>query len=185
MGERLKRLDPRKPGVTITVAMATFHTPLLVMIGVALVFLSGDLGAQLDGGGPLAGLGLFAYVWVITWVTAAGALRRLEWPDFKTERVMETAAIWGGFTGVALYGIPAVPLALVIVVSAVVSLDPVEILAGFFFLVIYGLAVIPLIFAGGVVLGMLVGLLDMLLFGASRLGDGELAEWSRPRERAP
>jgi hypothetical protein len=170
MGRRLRQLDPRQPSLAITVAMATFHTSLLVLIVILVAYFSGAFRAESERSSPLAGLALFAYVWVFVWIAAAGALRRLEWPHFQTDRVMEAAAIWGGFAGVALYGIPAVPGLLVIALSGIVSLDLVAMVAAFFVLVLAGLFLVPLVFAGGVFLGMLFGLLDMLLFAASRVG---------------
>jgi hypothetical protein len=168
MASWLRRLDPRVPSVAITVALASFHTSLLVLVIVLLAYLGGGLGEALADLNTVVGLGLFVYLWAITWVTSAGALRRLGWPrHVGIEGVMEAGAIWGGFTGAAFFAVPGTIVVVVLLVVGVATLDGNTLFAALLFA---PFAVIGslLAFAVGAVLGLAFGLIDTLLFAASR-----------------
>jgi hypothetical protein len=168
MASWLRRLDPRVPSVAITVALASFHTSLLVLVIVLLAYLGGGLGDALADLNTVVGLGLFVYLWVITWVTSAGALRRLGWPrHFGIERVMEAGAIWGGFTGATSVAVPGTIAVVAAFVVGVATLNGNTLFAALLFVPFTVIGSL-LAFAVGAVLGLAFGLIDTLLFAASR-----------------
>ena len=103
MVSQLIQLSPLRPNAPLALALATFHTSLLVLLGVFLIYLIGDLGEALDGLNTIVGLLLFAYLWSINWITTAGALRSFssltEPPWWEVAR---GGLLWGGATGAAV-----------------------------------------------------------------------------------
>jgi hypothetical protein len=165
MGERLKRIDPRVPSASVTVALATFHSSMLVLVLVVLglVYLFGDLGKELDGLNTFAGLGLFAYLWVITWFTTAEALRRLGWPELvRHYDILPQSMLWGGVTGVATI-VVAVPFGMVAAVLYGVTTADSDVAGFVIFLPIIAAIASPFAFAVGAFVGMWIGLVDYVL----------------------
>jgi hypothetical protein len=164
MGERIRQLDPRVPGVAITLPLATLHTTLLVLVVLGLVYAFGDLGGALDGLSTFAGLGLFVYLWAIVWVTTAGALRRLEWPRAAGfEATADAALRWGAVTGAASLLVAASAIVGGATVYGILTLDHIVLLSTAIFV---PFAIIGGVFAlaFGAFFGAIFGLVDYVLF---------------------
>lgn len=124
MGRWLIQLNPRRPNAPLALALATFHTSLLVLLGVLLIYLVGDLGEALDGLNTIVGLLLFAYLWAINWITTAGALRSfssLTKPPWW--EVARGGLLWGGATGAAVIVILSTGVGVGSLVYGVVTAD--------------------------------------------------------------
>lgn len=167
MGERLRRVDPRVPGASITVALATFHTALLVLVVLGLVYFDGGLGDALDDLNTVVGLSLFVYLWLITWMTTAEALRRIGWPSLvRRGDILPQSMLWGGWSGVATVA-GTVPIA--IILSPIVALatgDADTAAIAVFALPVAAIAS-PFAFAVGASVGLFIGLIDYLLLSIS------------------
>ena len=167
MGERLRRIDPRAPSASITVALATFHSSMLVLVILGLLYLFGNLGKELDGLNTFAGLGLFAYLWVITWFTTAEALRRLGWPELvRRHDIVAQSMLWGGVTGVATI-VVAVPFGMVAAVVYSVTTADSDVGGVVIFLPIIAAIASPFAFAVGAFIGLWVGLVDYVLLAVT------------------
>ena len=167
MGERLRQLDPREPSSAISASLATFHTTLFVLIVLSLVYAFGDLGDELDDLNTFAGLGLFVYLWVIVWITTAGALRRMGWPETAGfEATTDAAFRWGAVTGAAILLVAGGALIVGAATYSALVLDVDGLLAAMIF--------IPFVLIGGAfalafgaVFGGLFGLVDYVLLRLS------------------
>jgi hypothetical protein len=167
MGERLRRIDPRVPSASVTVALATFHTSLLVLVVLGLVYFDGGLGDALDDLNTVVGLGLFVDLWLITWMTTAEALRRIGWPSLvRRADLLPQSMVWGGWTGVATV-VGAVPIAIIVApIYALVSGDADTV--GVAVIAVPAAAIAsPFAFAVGAFIGMLIGVTDYLLLSIS------------------
>jgi len=151
----------------MTAVLATFHTTLLVLVVLTLVYFLGDLGDGLDDLNTFVGLGLFAYLWVLVWFATAGALDRLRWPEQASYAATVEAAMYGGGqVGAALVVMTAALAAGAFVVGGVATLD-----TDLFFAVLF---VVPIAAIGGLVafsvgaiVGIAFGALDSLLVSLS------------------
>jgi len=149
-------------------AFGAFHATLLVALAVAVLHWTRGLGSTLHGLGTGPGALLFAALWGLAWWTAARALQGF---DLAAPRAGDAAALLGraaglgGLAGAATVAVAAAALGLASGAGPVAVL-----LAGFGAL--FG-------FAGGLVVGALLGALDARLVAlATRLAPA-------PAEPAP
>ncbi|MDA0353533.1 MAG: hypothetical protein O3A10_15190 [Chloroflexi bacterium] len=148
-------------------ALATFHTTLLVLVVLGLVYFGGGLGDALDGLNTVAGLWLFVYLWLITWVTTAEALRRIGWPSLvRRHDILPQSMLWGGVSGVATVAVAA-PIGMIAVLVIGVAKQDTDALGLAIFLPIGAAISSPFAFAVGAFVGMFVGLTDSLLVAVS------------------
>lgn len=148
--------------------LGTFHAALLVTITVLLLYLAGGLASVLNSLSTIAGLALFAALWLSSVWFTRGALRGALGPGFAlaipVESLVGRGVIQGGRTGLAFLPV----LALILGASAIVQ-SPASLL---FFITVGGLffATIGAVFAFviGCLLGLVFALLDLLLLGAAR-----------------
>ena len=168
MASWLTQLDPGRPGGAISAVLASFHSSMLVLVAIALLYLLGDLGEALADLNSLVGLGLFAYLWTVTWVTSAGALRRLRWPVHPTAgATLAASMLWGGLTGVGVLVAPVLFATAAFVVVGVATLDA-GVVAAALLVPVAGVIAALFAFAIGAWIGSIFGLLDYLLLLAAR-----------------
>ncbi len=140
---------------------------MLVLVIVVLIYFFGDLGETLDDLNTLLGLGLFAYLWAVIWVTTSGALRRLGWPNAAgLAEAIEAAVPWGGFAGAAIVIVPSFGGALVLAAYGVLTLDG-EALLRALIIVPFGIVAGAVAFGVGGLIGLTLGVLDYALVRAS------------------
>lgn len=165
----LIQLSPLRPNAPLALALATFHTALLVLLGVLLLYRASELREALDGLNTLIGLLLFAYLWSINWITTAGALRSfssLTAPPWW--EVSRAGLIWGGATGVASLAIPVVLFIPATLLWALLTLSTAPLTE------IYGVSILGAFGAGpsfivGAAIGFAFAALDYLLLRLANL----------------
>ncbi len=174
---------PRPAPRLLTWSLGSFHTALFVAVLIALVYRGGGLGNLLGGLSTGLGFALYAALWLSTWWCTRRALRA-SWETWASGRVDPEETIarslrWGAATGglflgtlVALVAVPwlAVPLLLIATVlfprwsgpwprRASVLVDWIAFTIG---VLLLGL---PLLI--GAVVGLILALVDSLLFDVS------------------
>ena len=63
------------PFALVTWCLGTFHVAVLTIVAVLVLQRGGDLGPALAGLDTALGLGLYAFLWVLTWGTTRRGLR--------------------------------------------------------------------------------------------------------------
>ncbi|WP_224448564.1 hypothetical protein [Haloprofundus salilacus] len=98
--------------------LATFHVAALVVSLVVALHVGGSLGELLSGLNTAVGLGVFAYLWALTWWTNRRALTDAWRGDGFDPRAAATrATLWGGVTGVCFLLGPLVLFSVLLVVQ--------------------------------------------------------------------
>lgn len=110
------------PTVTLeAVAVSSFHVALLVAAAVLGLHLAGAVGDLLGGLGTALGLGIYAYLWLVTWWTNRRVLRRVPLTTLTApgapRALLRAALPWGAATGATFVA----PLALALVVGIAVN----------------------------------------------------------------
>lgn len=163
-------------GSLVVLALATFHTGLLVALLVAVLYRFGPLGELLDGLRTSLGLGLYLALWATTWWTNRRWLGVVADPevDASASIVVGTGGKWGGVNGVAffwaVFAVTFLPL-------AILERDVVPTLF------VWAIGSLLALGIGGIV-GALFAAFDLALFRvAARLGPelGGEAEDEEPR----
>jgi hypothetical protein len=160
-----RRLDRRQwrplpPLALVTWCLGTFHVAVLTVVAVLALQRGGIVGDVLSGLDTALGLGLYAFLWAITWWTTRRGLRAA-WcegrgPTWKDG--VAHALVWGGATGGGFFaGLFAVVFVLLVAQGAV-ALATLGIGA-----IGAGVAVVV-----GAVVGGVLGLLDVMLLRAAR-----------------
>ncbi|WP_198661968.1 hypothetical protein, partial [Halorussus litoreus] len=148
----------------VVLALATFHTALLVAAIVAGLHFAGPLGELLDGLQTSLGLGLYIALWATTWWTNRRWLGVVADPesDVSSSMVVGTGGKWGGVNGVFFFW--------VLFFAAVVPTVGFDIDATLFYLLALGVGTLLALGIGGIV-GVLAAAVDLALFRvADRLG---------------
>lgn len=109
MPSNFPRLHPGAPRSLLSFVLATFNTAGLVLLILLLAYRGGGLDEELDDLNTLTGLGLFGFLWLITWATTSRALRSFESPTSpRWWEIARAGIVWGGVTGlVVLVGLIA------------------------------------------------------------------------------
>jgi hypothetical protein len=133
-------------------ALTTLHTTLFVLLPLLLTFAVGDpggLGDLLGGLETSIGLALFAYLWLVLWVTTRRALTAAD--PLTRRSALRAGFVWGAASGVGFVG-------------------GVLLVAGGFVTVTTGnLAFFPVVFGLGSLVASVVGAVLGLLFAAADL----------------
>lgn len=88
-------------------AVGTLHATLFVLVPVGAAHAAGALSDLLAGVGTLAGLALFAHLWVVVWLASRRWLRSVEVD--RTLGTLTAGATWGAAAGLGF--LPGVVLA--------------------------------------------------------------------------
>lgn len=115
-------------------SLASFHTALLVTLLLAGLYATGAAGELLAGLDTVVGLGLYAYLWAVTWWTnrrwlEAVGLAPAELPS-EPRMVVGVALRWGAVAGLLFLVGPLVVLAGLFVVDGGLGILPFVVLAG-------------------------------------------------------
>ncbi|WP_224333721.1 hypothetical protein [Haloprofundus halobius] len=150
------RTEEGRPLPTLAVwGLATFHVTVLVVVLVVALHLAGPLGEFLSGLNTAIGLGVFAYLWALTWWTNRRALGDAWRGDGFDPRAAATrATLWGGVTGVLFL---LAPFALFLVLLVAQGASVLAVLA----IGLLGALVAALV---GAVIGGAFGVVDVVLF---------------------
>ncbi|QCJ45807.1 hypothetical protein [Haloprofundus sp. MHR1] len=102
--------EGRRPLPALAVwGLATFHVTALVVVLVVALHVAGPLGELLSGLNTAVGLGVFAYLWALTWWTNRRALAGAwDGDGFDSRAAAKRATLWGGVTGVCFLLAPLV-----------------------------------------------------------------------------
>ncbi|WP_224267955.1 hypothetical protein [Haloprofundus salinisoli] len=132
--------------------LATFHVTALVVALVVALHLGGSLRDLLSGLNTAVGLGVFAYLWALTWWTNRRALA----DGFDTRTAATRATLWGGATGVCFLLAPLVLFSVLLVAqgASVLAVLAIGLLAALVSAVV------------GAAVGGAFGLVDVALFRA-------------------
>ena len=148
------------PPALVTWCLGAFHVAVLIVVAVLLLQRGGAVGGALSGLDTAIGLGLYAFLWAVTWWTTRRALRAA-WRDGRGptwKHSLAGALVWGGATGVVFFtGLFAAFFVLLVVQGE-------DVLATLGFGLISAFVAM---LVGGVVGGVL-GLLDIVLLRAAR-----------------
>jgi hypothetical protein len=144
----------------VTWCLGTFHIAVLTVVAVLALQRGASIGNALSGLDTAIGLGLYAFLWALTWWTTRRGLRAA-WhegrgPTWKSG--IAYALVWGGATGVVFFaGLFAVVFVLLVAQGAVA-------------LATLGVGVIGVVVAVvvGAVIGGMLGVLDVMLLRAAR-----------------
>ncbi len=103
MPSTFPRLNPSDPRSLLTFVLATFNTTGLVLLLLLFAYRGGGLANELDDFNTLTGVGLFGFLWLLTWATTSRALRGFESPTSpRWWEVARAGIVWGGVTGLAV-----------------------------------------------------------------------------------
>ena len=94
------------PPALVTWCLGTFHVAMLTVAAVLALQHGGAVGDVLSGLDTALGLGLYAFLWAVTWWTTRRGLRAA-WragrePTWKNG--LGRALAWGGVTGIVFFG---------------------------------------------------------------------------------
>lgn len=140
------------------VALGTFHTALLALIALQLIFRGGRLGEGLADLNTLVGLALFAALWVLVTAASMLAVRGLDLDALSFGHALGRGAWWGGVLGSALVIVPFLLVGPVALLLAVLRGDFQAIAVGLFTLSAVFVAIAA--FAVGAVAGFVFAMLD-------------------------
>lgn len=159
------------PSALVTWCFGAFHVAALTVVTVLVLQHGGAVGASLAGLDTAVGLGLYGFLWVITWWTTRRGLRAawhdergLAWIDG-----IESALAWGGATGVVFFG---GLVAALVVLRLAQGMAAGSLLQSLVVVGLLGGAVAGLV---GALVGGLLGLLDLALLWAARTLDAPLS----------
>lgn len=158
------RVSVDGPPALVTWCLGTFHVAVLTVVAVLALQHGGAVGDVLSGLDTAIGLGLYAFLWIITWWTTRRGLRAV-WRDGRGptwKHGLVRALAWGGVTGVVFF----VGLFAALLVVLVAQGEDVLATLGFG---LVGAVVAALV---GAVVGGVLGLLDVALLRAARMLDG-------------
>jgi hypothetical protein len=161
-----------KPARLAEWSLATFHTSGLIVVVVALVYATGNLGALLGSLNTLVGLALFGALWLTTWWCTRRAVRAippqtLAQPRSSGRAVVRSLAIgglWGGVNG-AVFFLVLVSGLLVVSIYEVVTVANTSLV----FLALAGLFGVPIAFGVGAVIGILFAGIDGAVLELARV----------------
>jgi len=152
----------------VVLALATFHTALLIAALVAGLYLAGPLGELLGGLRTSLGLGLYLALWATTWWTNRRWLGAVADPetDVSAWSVVGSGAKWGGVNGVVFFW---VSFFVAVIPTVGFNID-----AALFYLLGLGVGTLLALGIGGIV-GVLAAAVDLASFrAANRFGpDGD------------
>lgn len=148
------------PPALVTWSLGTFHVAILTVVAVLALQRSGVIGGALSGLDTAIGLGLYLFLWAITWWTTRRGLRTA-WRDGRGptwKNGLASALVWGGVTGIVFFD----GLFVVVFVTAVAE--------GASVLATLGIGLIGAFVAMlvGAVVGGVLGLLDIALLRIAR-----------------
>ncbi|MBT5775710.1 MAG: hypothetical protein HOH95_15180 [Dehalococcoidia bacterium] len=103
MPSNFPRLHPSDPRSLLPFVLATFNTTGLVLLILIFAYRDGGLADELDDLNTLTGLGLFGFLWLVTWATTSRALRAFESPTApRWWEIARAGIVWGGVTGLVV-----------------------------------------------------------------------------------
>jgi hypothetical protein len=152
------------PPALVTWCLGAFHVAVLTVVAVLALQRGGAVGDLLSGLDTAIGLGLYAFLWIVTWWTTRRGLRAA-WHDGREptwRTVFASALAWGGVTGVVFF----VGLFAALLVVLVAQGERVLATLGFG---LVGAVVAALI---GAIVGGVLGLFDVALLRAAWMLDG-------------
>lgn len=169
MPSHFPRLNPSDPRSLLSFVLATFNTAGLVLLVLLFAYRGGGLGDELDDLSTLTGLGLFGFLWLITWATTSRALRSFESPTSpRWWEVARAGIVWGGVTGLTiLIGLIAVATVAGLVDATESRNDDEAAEAGV--VIFYGFIASGPAFIVGAALGFAVAFIDYTLLRLANL----------------
>jgi hypothetical protein len=151
------------PPTLVTWCLGTFHVAVLTVAVVFTLQQGGSVGDVLAGLNTTLGLGLYAFLWIVTcWTTRRGlhaAWRTGGRPTWKSG--LARALVWGGVTGIVFFGGVFAVLFVVLITEG----------AGGFATVWIGLVGASVAALVGGIIGGVLGLCDVALLNSVRILD--------------
>ena len=148
-------------------SLGTFHTGFFFTILVTLLYVTGALGSLLAGLNTAVGLAAFALLWLTTWWCTRRALRGMggnTWEGRVNFRAtLYRAMVWGGINGLLFLIGPLAIFILFSILSLAVGNIP-----NLPFLLLAILIGSIIAFGVGLLTGLVLGLIDSVLFKISR-----------------
>ncbi len=169
MPSNFPRFHPGDPRSLLPFVLATFNTAGLVLLILLFAYRGGGLDDELDDLSTLTGLGLFGYLWLITWFTTSRALRAFE--SLTSPRWWEVAragVVWGGLSGVIFLTGAIVFFAVAAFMTAAATLDRQDAI-GSGLVIFYGAIALPFAFIVGAAIGFAVAFIDYILLRLANL----------------
>jgi hypothetical protein len=156
----------------VTWSLATFHATTFVLAIVLFTYSRGGLGAALSGLNTFVGLGLFAALWVTTYLTTSRALEGLDLVRSARDREAygRRTVRWGAANGMGFLVI----LGVVALLVAISNTRPDQVGPGILFpaLLAAPIALVVAAAVGGAA-GVIFGIIDLGLFALAGLGGGD------------
>jgi hypothetical protein len=152
------------PPALVTWCLGAFHVAALTVVAVLALQRGGAVGDLLSGLDTAIGLGLYGFLWAVTWWTTRRGLRAA-WRDGRGptwKNGLVRALAWGGVTGIVFFTGLFVALLVVLVALGEGALATLE----------FGLVGAVVAAVVGAVVGGVLGLLDMALLRAAWMLDG-------------
>lgn len=147
--------------------LGTFHTAVLALVLLLLVYPRGGLGATLANLSTLTGLALFIALWTTTLFTTSRAIAGLDLLGDAGPGFHRRALRWGGANGMLFFAC----LVAVLVVNAVLTAPPATNVGAIFLsAAFYGSFGLAFAFVIGALLGLIFATLDLAALRLARAG---------------
>jgi hypothetical protein len=147
--------------------LGTFHTSVLVLSLLLLLYPRGVLGEVLQGLSTATGLALFVALWLTTSYATRRALRGLDWfSDDPAEMAIffGRALRWGAVNGVLFLA----ALGVVLLVNALLTVPVGTVLGGLSIGFFFGIFGTPVALVLGAVVGVTLGAIDIAALRVAR-----------------